>query len=134
MSDYDLKPWPLAEYPSRLVEYRQAGDKFRGVIGCSRIDGALRKTVYFDFWCDESRDRPEDALSDARDLFHRLETHPPTVVLNGLIYSLPMDKEQTRAEKWLKENAHEPEEFEREFPGARLLNSAPFGSSTITGL
>lgn len=89
--------------------------------------------MYFDFWCDELRERPEDALSDARGLAHRLETHPPTVAFSGMIYSLPTDKEHARAEEWIKANSNSAEEFEDEFPGARLLNSAPLGSSTISG-
>lgn len=132
MPDYDLKPFPLAEYPTRMAGHHKVGDKFRGVIGCSRVDGLLKKTMYYDFLCETLHDSLEAAMGDAGDLFHRLETHPPTVAFNAMIYSLPTDEEHARAEQWLK-NPHSVEEFEDEFPGARLLNPAPLGSSAISG-
>lgn len=123
------------DYQSRVSGYREENGKYRGVIGCSYKDGSMSTTEYYDFPCDELRDSKEEAMRDTADLFYKLETtSPPTVAFAGQIYSLPTDEECKRAEKWLQENEQIALHFTREFPGARLVNTAPLGGSTAKAL
>jgi len=130
----DQKPRLFMEYQTRIAGYSQEDGKYRGAIGCRYIDPSLDKPEFYDFKCEELRNTPEEAMSDARDLFFELETtSPPTVAFSGYVYSMPTVEEQVRAQKWLRENDHIPLYFEREFPGARLANTTPLGSSTFSG-
>jgi len=128
------KPRPFMEYQTRVGGVLHEDGKYRGVIGCEYRDPSLTKPEYFDFKCEALRMTKEEASSDAATLFYLLETtSPPTVAFSGHVYSLPTLEEQARAQNWLRENDHVALYFEREFPGARLANTAPLGSSAIRG-
>ena len=130
----DQKPRPFMEYQSRVSGYSQEAGMYRGTISCMYNDGSLAEPEYFEFLCDTLRASKQEATSDARDLFYKLETtSPPTVAFSGHIYSLPTAEEHDRAAKWLQENDHVALHFAQEFPGARLVNTAPLGASTSTG-
>jgi len=126
------KPRPIAEYQTRQSGAPMEDGKYRGVIACTFDDGSGSEVEYFYFTCAELRDTKAEAMADVATLFYVLEDTPsPTVAINGCVYSLPWDKEKARAEKWLNENDHITTEFEKEFPGARLITDRPLGGSTF---
>ena len=129
----EQKPRPFSEYQTRSNAVLQEGDKFRGAVSCKYVSTSGQDSEYFDFTCDELRDTSQQALFDATDLHHYLETTlPPTIALNGgYIYSLPTAKEHARAKEWLGTHDHVAAEFEKEFPGARPATSGPIGGSSF---
>jgi hypothetical protein len=127
------KPRPFDEYQTRSNAALEEGDKYRGAVSCRYIAPSGRDPEYFDFTCDNLRDTPYEAMSDAIDLHHMLTVTPqPTVVLHGgFIYSLPTVKEHARATEWLASHDHVLDDFETEFPGARSANKGPLGGSSF---
>jgi len=132
MMQENHKPRPIADYQTFSADPILEDGKYRGVVSCKFVKGPMSEPEYFEFKCPELRDTRDEASSDARALLYTLEeTPPPTVAFSGLIYSLPWTEEQARAQKWLAQNDHIAAEFEKEFPGARLITNRPLGASTF---
>jgi len=72
MSDNDKIPH-ISEYKTAIPGWKQVGDKFQGVIGCS-MTGSATDPSYHEFIDASLHDSPEQAMRAAIDLHHKLAT------------------------------------------------------------
>lgn len=72
----ETRPLPLSAYKTQIPGYKQVGDKYQGVIGCS-LTGLATDESYFEFISDQLCDTPEKAMDAARDLHYKLAALDP---------------------------------------------------------